>query len=136
MRTVFLEVHRHAEDCWLFKPSSGSKVNTPSRFLISRAVFVGVVTYGPFADYFQYVHWLGAPGEEIKPLNFEECGAFLEASHGERFEALYVLAIHCGLREGELLVGHLSCGWSLRGFVACTRLPIKRRNLFSTNGDV
>ena len=44
-----------------------------------------------------------APGEEIKPLNFEECGAFLESSHGERLEALNVLAVHCGLREGELL---------------------------------
>ena len=44
-----------------------------------------------------------APGEEIKPLDSEECAAFLAASHGERLEALYVLAIHCGLREGELL---------------------------------
>ena len=46
---------------------------------------------------------VGAPGEEIKPLGSEECAAFLEASRGERLEALYVLAIHCGLREGELL---------------------------------
>ena len=46
---------------------------------------------------------MGAPGEEIKPLGPEECAAFLEASRGERLEALYVLAIHCGLREGELL---------------------------------
>jgi len=46
---------------------------------------------------------VSAPGEEIKPLNSEECGAFLEASRGERLEALYVLAVHCGLREGELL---------------------------------
>ena len=46
---------------------------------------------------------VGAPGEEIKPLGSEECAKFLEASRGERLEALYVLAIHCGLREGELL---------------------------------
>jgi integrase len=32
-----------------------------------------------------------------------ECPAFLGASCGERLEALYVLAVHCGLREGELL---------------------------------
>jgi integrase len=44
-----------------------------------------------------------APGEEIKPLDSEECSAFLEAARGERLEALYVLAAHCGLREGELL---------------------------------
>jgi integrase len=46
---------------------------------------------------------VSAPGEEIKPLNRGECAAFLEASRGERLEALYVLAVHCGLREGELL---------------------------------
>jgi integrase len=44
-----------------------------------------------------------APGEEIRPLNSVQCCAFLEASRGERLEALYVLAVHCGLREGELL---------------------------------
>src|ERR687889_1103593 len=46
---------------------------------------------------------VGDPGEEIKPLNPKECAAFLRAARGERLEALYVLALHCGLREGELL---------------------------------
>jgi integrase len=46
---------------------------------------------------------VSAPGEEIKPLSSAECATFLEASRGERLEALYVLAAHCGLREGELL---------------------------------
>src|SRR5215216_7134736 len=46
---------------------------------------------------------ISAPGEEIKPLDSEECALFLEASRGERLGALYVLAVHCGLREGELL---------------------------------
>jgi integrase len=46
---------------------------------------------------------VNAPGEEIKPLGSKESAAFLEAARGERLEALYVLAIHCGLREGELL---------------------------------
>jgi integrase len=44
-----------------------------------------------------------APGEQIRPLDYEECSAFLEAARGERLEALYVLTVHCGLREGELL---------------------------------
>jgi integrase len=44
-----------------------------------------------------------APGEEIRPLDPEECAVFLEAASGERLEALYVVAVHCGLREGELL---------------------------------
>lgn len=46
---------------------------------------------------------VSAPGEEINPLDPDECDAFLKAAQEERFEALYVLAIHCGLREGELL---------------------------------
>jgi integrase len=46
---------------------------------------------------------VSSPGEEFKPLNPGECAAFLKASRGERLGALYVLAVHCGLREGELL---------------------------------
>src|SRR5215212_2820185 len=41
--------------------------------------------------------------KEINPLNPEQAKAFLEAARGDRYEALYVLAIHCGLRQGELL---------------------------------
>lgn len=46
---------------------------------------------------------VSAPGEEIQPLTSEKSAAFLEAACGERLEALYLVAIHCGLREGELL---------------------------------
>ena len=42
-------------------------------------------------------------GKKSSRSTREECAAFLEASRGERLEALYVLAVHCGLREGELL---------------------------------
>jgi integrase len=41
--------------------------------------------------------------KEINPLNPEQTRVFLEAARGDRFEALYILAVHCGLREGELL---------------------------------
>ncbi len=41
--------------------------------------------------------------EEIHPLTPEQVNAFLEAARGDRLEALYVLAIHTGLRQGELL---------------------------------
>src|SRR5215207_4333727 len=37
--------------------------------------------------------------KEIRPLSPEQARAFLEAARGGRFEALYVLAVHCGLRE-------------------------------------
>ena len=42
--------------------------------------------------------------EEIRPLNREQTKALLEvAKKGDRFEALYVLAVTTGLRQGELL---------------------------------
>lgn len=43
--------------------------------------------------------------EEMHPLSEDEAQAFLEAASesGDRFEALYVLAITTGLRRGELL---------------------------------
>ena len=41
--------------------------------------------------------------EEIHPLTPEQVNAFIEAAQGDRLEALYILAIHTGLRQGELL---------------------------------
>jgi integrase len=41
--------------------------------------------------------------EEIHPLTPEQVNALFEAARGDRLEALYVLAIHTGLRQGELL---------------------------------
>ena len=43
--------------------------------------------------------------KEIAPLAQEQARVFLDtvSEGGDRFEALYVLAVHCGLREGELL---------------------------------
>jgi integrase len=40
--------------------------------------------------------------DEIRPLDSGQVKVLLEAASGERFEALYVLAIHTGLRQGEL----------------------------------
>src|SRR5918997_1696348 len=41
--------------------------------------------------------------KELRPLTPDQAKAFLEAARGDRYEALYVLAIHYGLRRGELL---------------------------------
>jgi integrase len=43
--------------------------------------------------------------EEIRPLSPEQARLFLRtaAETSDRLEALYVVAIHCGLRQGELL---------------------------------
>jgi integrase len=40
---------------------------------------------------------------ELRPLTAAEASAFLEAVRGDRLEALYVMAIALGLRQGELL---------------------------------
>ncbi len=41
--------------------------------------------------------------EEIWPLNREQTKALLEVAQADCFEALYVLAITAGLRQGEIL---------------------------------
>jgi len=40
---------------------------------------------------------------EMQALDAEQARRLLEAARGERLEAVYVLALACGLREGELL---------------------------------
>jgi integrase len=44
-----------------------------------------------------------APEGEMRTLSPEEARKLLEAARGERLEALYVLAVHTGMRQGELL---------------------------------
>ena len=39
--------------------------------------------------------------EEIRPLGKEQAKAMLEAARGGHLEALYVLAVHTGLRQGD-----------------------------------
>ena len=41
--------------------------------------------------------------KEIDPLSPAQAQALLEAARGDRNEALYVVAVHAGLRQGELL---------------------------------
>lgn len=41
--------------------------------------------------------------KEVRPLSPQQAQTLLEAAQGDRFEALYVLAVTAGLREGELL---------------------------------
>lgn len=43
------------------------------------------------------------PQKEMQPLSAEEARRLLEAARGDKLEALYVLAIYTGMREGELL---------------------------------
>jgi integrase len=43
------------------------------------------------------------PRKEMNALTLEQARAFLEASQGDRLQALYLLALHTGARQGELL---------------------------------
>jgi integrase len=40
--------------------------------------------------------------EEITPLSPKQARAFLETARDDRLEVLYVLAVHTGMRQGEL----------------------------------
>ena len=44
-----------------------------------------------------------ASTKEMHPLSAQEARLLLEAARGDRLEALYVLAVHTGMRRGELL---------------------------------
>ncbi len=65
--------------------------------------------------------------EEMHPLRPEQARRFLEAARGERLEALYVVAVHAGLRPGELL----ALGWEDvdldRGDLARAPRSLRRR---------
>ena len=43
------------------------------------------------------------PKKEIRPLSEEQVKRLLQAAEGDKLQALYVLAVHTGMRSGELL---------------------------------
>jgi integrase len=81
-------------------PATVRKIHSTLHKALSQAVSDGIVPRNA-AD-------VKAPRptpEEMRPLSEAEAQAFLEAAResGNRFEALYVLAVATGLRRGELL---------------------------------
>jgi integrase len=67
---------------------------------------------------------------EIRPLSSDQARKLIATAHeaGDRFEALYVLALHCGLREGELL----GLRWDDVDFGGATATLQVRRTLSET----
>src|SRR5215203_4010163 len=66
---------------------------------LKQAVRWGYMTKNPTDD-------VDAPRvhtEEVHPLTRDEARRFLNSVRGDRLEALYVVALHTGLRQGELL---------------------------------
>ena len=67
--------------------------------------------------------------EEIRPLDRDQVRTLFEAAKNDRLETLYIVAVHCGLRQGELL----GLKWSDVDLEAGT-LQI-RRTLSATKGS-
>ena len=90
-------LHREKLDAGL-APATVRKIHSTLHKALSQAVSDGLIPRNAAA--------IKAPRpdpEEIHPLSADEASALLEAARGDRFRALYVLAITTGLRRGELL---------------------------------
>ena len=80
-------------------PRTVNYIHTTLSKALKDAVADGLITRNPASS-------VKAPRpkkKEISPLSSEQAKAFLEAVRGNRFEAAFVVALHCGLREGEIL---------------------------------
>ena len=82
-------------------PRTVQYIHVTLKKALSQAVEDGLIPRNPAAP-------VKAPRpsrKEIRPLTQEQARVLLDAAGeaGDRFEALYVVAIHCGLRQGELL---------------------------------
>jgi integrase len=90
-------LHREKLDAGL-APATVRKIHSTLHKALSQAVSDGLIPRNAAA--------IKAPRpdpEELHPLSADEASALLKAARGERFEALYMLAITTGLRRGELL---------------------------------
>ncbi len=94
------ELHREKLDSGL-SPRTVQYIHVTLKKALSQAVQDGLIPRNAAAS-------VKAPKpikKEVRPLTQGQAQAFLEAAReaADRFEALYVVALHCGLRQGELL---------------------------------
>lgn len=80
-------------------PQSVVHLHEALRRALNRAVALGLIQRNPCAS----VQLPRAPRTVMQPLDKDEARRFLKAVRGTRFEALFVLAITTGMRQGELL---------------------------------
>jgi integrase len=80
-------------------PASVRKMHETLHKALKQAVRWGYMTRNPADD----VDPPKAHAEEVHPLTQQEARRLLETVRGDRLEALYVIALHTGLRQGELL---------------------------------
>jgi integrase len=74
------------------------KVHAALRRAFSQAIRARLIVSNPMVEVDGPRH----VAAEIRPLTRDQAAAFLDAVSGDRLEALYVLAIYTGLRQGEL----------------------------------
>jgi integrase len=81
------------------KPSSVRYIPAVLHRALSKAVELRLIARNPAAsaDPPKVRH------EEITPLSMDQTRLFLDAARGQKYEALYVLSLTCGLRMGESL---------------------------------
>ena len=80
-------------------PSTVQKIHHVLHKALSQAIKWSLIPRNP-------AHDVKAPTptpKEMHPLSAEEARRLLETARGDRLEALYVLAVHTGMRRGELL---------------------------------
>lgn len=70
--------------------------------------------------------------EEREPLDAEQARKFLDAARGDRYEALYVLCLLCGLRQGEAL----ALRWSDVDLDAGSLYVVRQLQRVRRDGDV
>src|ERR687890_767683 len=81
------------------KPSSVKYMHAVLHRALSKAVDLRLIARNPAAS----ADPPKVRQEEITPLDTDQTRVFLDAAHGEKHEALYVLSLTCGLRIGESL---------------------------------
>ena len=81
------------------KPSSVRYIHAVLHRALSKAVDLRLIARNPAAS----ADPPKVRQEEITPLDTDQTRVFLNAAHGEKHEALYVLSLTCGLRIGESL---------------------------------
>jgi integrase len=81
------------------KPSSVRYIHAVLHRALSKAVDLRLIARNPAAS----ADPPKVRQDEIMPLDTEQTRTFLEAARGQKYEALYVLSLTCGLRMGESL---------------------------------
>ncbi len=80
-------------------PASIANIRTVLRSALAQAVKFNLIARNPAA----LVDAPRVPHKEILPLDAAQANRLLEAAQGNRYEAVYVLALMLGLRRGEIL---------------------------------